>query len=184
MLNFLRRLNERSKELHKPFTDVDDVIHKDPRNFGEQLTTHIESVLGIIHLWTTKLTIRNYRPYLQAADVLESRDAMRSRIFLRTLRYLLTYVAYALNKKSLLELRLTPYLFLITHLRKLNVFSSSQTRLFTYYNEFHKFDDNQRLKSFPFVDKKLRKAQFNVLLGQIVNKKESFNSLFRQEDMY
>lgn len=157
-------------------------ITSDDRNYAQQLTVFIDSGINHIGLFLRIIHVKRYRPLLQAADVLESRDSMRMRMILRTVRYALFYLRIGVNKASRNEARLTPYLFLITHLRKLNVFFSAQTRLFTYFNEHNKF--NEQLNSFPFVDKKLRKAQFNVMLGQVVNKKDKFhNPLLSQADI-
>jgi hypothetical protein len=159
-------------------------IISDHRDYAEQMTVFIDSGISHIGLFIRVIHVKRYRPLLQAADVLESRDSMRMRMVMRTVRYALFYLGFGINKASRNEARLTPYLFLITHLRKLNVFFSAQTRLFSYFSEHNKFNDNEQLSSFPFVDKKLRKAQFNVLLGQVVNKKNKFhNTLFSQEDI-
>ncbi len=156
-------------------------VISDDRNYAQQLTVFIDAGINHIGLFIRIIHVKRYRPLLQAADVLESRDSMRMRLILRTVRYALFYLRVGVNKASRNEARLTPYLFLITHLRKLNVFFLAQTPLFTYFNEHNKF--NEQLNSFPFVDKKLRKAHFNVLLGQVVNKKHKFhNPLFSQAD--
>ncbi len=157
-------------------------IMSDNRNYAEQLTVFINAGINHIGLFIRIIHVKRYRPLLQAADVLESRDSMRMRMIMRTVRYALFYLGVGVNKASRNEARLTPFLFVITHLRKLNVFFSAQTRLFTYFSEHNKFND--QLNSFPFVDKKLRKAHFNVLLGQVVNKKEQFhNPLLSQADI-
>jgi hypothetical protein len=151
--------------------------------YGDHLTIYLNNCVSWARFYLLFNYKKRYQKWLQNVDFLASVSSMRRRMFFRAIRYAFNYIEYGLNKASRNEAKLTPFLFVITHLRKLNVFSSSQTHLFSYYNEYYKHD-TEYLKAFPFVDKKLRRAKFNVLLGQIVNKSNKFhqnNTLVRQE---
>ena len=151
--------------------------------YGDHLTMYFDNCVNWAGFYILYNYKKRYQKWLQTVDLLASVSSMRRRLFFRSIRYLFNYLEHGLNTPSRNEARLTPFLFLITHLRKLNVFFSSQTHLFSYYNQYYKHD-TENLKAFPFIDKKLRRAKFNVLLGHIVNKNIKFhpnNTLVRQE---